>query len=98
MWLKEDSIAKYGKHFEEINNLKDQIEYQEIRKYIKNKYKSEKKYDSLEKIQLEKERVIDKLNQMNSQFPAIAMALLIMFFSYLFLHLVKCYLIYFLEI
>lgn len=85
MWPRkyENINDKFMKCFSEINNEKNQKNYKEKKEMIRNEYQKDEKYKSLDKIRLEKERIEYNLEQINSQFPSIAIALMIMLFSLL---------------
>lgn len=80
---RENFIDRFEKCFEKINNEKDQKIYKDMKDMIRRKYEKSEKYKCLNNIISERERIEYNLNQINSQFPAIAIALMIMFFSLL---------------
>lgn len=75
MWFRknENIKDKYMKLFKNINDEEEQRGYEDIRNTIKTKYKKNEKYHSLKSIRLEKERILNNLDQLNSQFPPIVL-------------------------
>ncbi|MDR3598534.1 hypothetical protein [Clostridium sp.] len=76
-----DVYAKDKEIFKKINSQDEQNHYNEKRNWIRKEYEKNDRYKSLDNIRLEKERISGKLNQINSQFPALIIALLIMYLS-----------------
>lgn len=79
---KEEYISTKDKEiFKKINNQVEQNYYEKKREWIKAEYEKDDRYKSLDNIILEKERISAKLNKMNSQMPALIIALIIMYLS-----------------